>query len=103
MTEIEHFPFYVTYADIDLYLDEMLDITNENKDIIHRIDSNADVFLDNKLKLNADELLLKLRQFLVDNGYSSEVEKVDEVFITENRKRKKKNFYIPMHERWKKD
>lgn len=103
--KIEQFPFYITYMDVDTYCFWLVDTYGEDADFIDVIDENN--FMgqcDNpkKYRKNADELLLEIRQCLVDNGFEQEVTACDNAFIEKNgKKRGKKNPYISLSERWK--
>ena len=52
---------------------------------------------------NADDILLFIRQCLVDHGFEKEVETCDKAFVEKRKGREKKNPYIPMHRRWEMD
>ncbi len=105
--KLEHFPFYVNYADVDLYCFWLIDNYGEDAGFIKIIDDNEFIEQNNnpqKYKKNADTILLELRQCLVDNGFEKEVEACDKAFADESRlKRGMKNPYVPMHKRWEKD
>lgn len=102
--KVEKFPFYITYMDIDTYCHLLADNYAGNVALVDVIDSNK--FMEQcdnpqKYKKNADELLLEIRQCLVDNGFETEVSTCDKVFTDENRKRGKVNPYVPLNDRWK--
>lgn len=105
--KVEQFPFYINYADVDLYCFRMMDAYGYNEEdskFIKLVDSHWDgnSKWDNK-NCNADELLLLLRQCLVDSGFEKEVEEMDKTFAGERKGRGAKNPYIPMHKRWEID
>lgn len=102
--KVEQFPFYINYADVDLYCFWLIDEFGEDAGFIELIDQHydGDTKWDNK-NYNADDLLLLLRQCLVDNGYGKEVDAGDKAFTGERKDRGKKNPYIPMHKRWEMD
>lgn len=102
--KVEEFPFYITYEDVSAYCSLLADKYAKNVALVDVIDSNKFVEqCDNpqKYKKNADELLLAIRQCLVDNGFETEVSTCDKVFADGNRNRSKVNPYVPLNERWK--
>lgn len=104
--KIEGFPFYINYLDVDEYCFWLLDAYGEDSEIVKIIDAND--FMDKsdnpqKYRINADELLLEIRQFLIDNGFEKEIAVCDKAFAEERKNRGKKNPYIPMHKRWETD
>lgn len=102
---VEQFPFYITYMDINTYCFWLVDTYGEDATFIDLIDENK--FMEQcdnpqKYRKNADVLLLEIRQCLVDNGYAAEVNACDKVFAeTTGKGRGKKSPYIPLAERWK--
>ncbi len=84
MTKCKKFPFYTLYADVDDYCFWLLDKYGEKSKIVALIDNNFTDAIDHP-KMDADDLLLKIRQFLVDNGFKQEVENCDREFVTEER------------------
>ena len=102
--KLEHFPFYINYMDIDLYCFWLMDTYGENADFVKLIDRHydGDTKWDNQ-DYNADDVLLLIRQCLVDNGFEEEVAACDKAFATERADREMVNPYIPMHKRWEMD
>ena len=102
--EVKQFPFYINYMDVDSYLFWLMDEYGEDAAWIDLIDQHHDddSKWDNQ-DYNADDLLLIIRQFLVDNGFEEEVDECDRAFAEERKGRGKKNPYIPMHKRWEMD
>ena len=105
--KLKHFPFYITYADVDDYCFWVIDVYgyDEGSGFVRLIDKK---FIDKmtnpgKYKLNADELLLEIRQCLVDSGFEKEVTACDKAFAEKRAGRGSKNPYIPMHKRWEMD
>lgn len=103
---LKHFPFYITYADVDLYCFWLIDTFGEEAKFIQLIDDNN--FMEQcdnpkRYKKNADVLLLEIRQCLVNNGFEKEVAAGDEAFCKRNESRGKTNPYVPMHKRLEQD
>lgn len=101
-TKVKQFPFFINYMDIDSYCFLLVDTYGEDSDFVDVIDASGLLEqCDNpqKYKKNADELLLEIRQCLVDHGFHAEVEACDKAFASEREKRGKKNPYIPMNKR----
>ena len=103
---VAQFPFYINYMDVDLYCFWLMDYCGEDSALAQLIDGKN--FMDQcdnpqKYKKNADELLLEIRQCLVDSGFEKEVEACDKTFMEERRERGVKSPYIPMHKRWEQD
>ncbi len=106
MSKLEHFPFYINYMDVDLYCFWLIDTFGDDSAFIQLLDDNN--FSDKcdnpeKYKINADELLLEIRQCLVDSGFEKEVTACDKAFAEKRAGRGSKNPYIPMHKRWEMD
>ena len=104
MIKVKPFPFFINYMDIDQYLFWMVDKYGENAEWISKFDqTDFQQRIDNpvKYKINADELLLSIRQFLVDSGYEKEVKACDKEFSDKRKNRGKENPYVPISERWK--
>lgn len=100
--KIYPFPFFVTYADIDTYCFWLVDAYGEHSRIVDVIDKNN--FTDKcdnpqKYKKNADEILLELRQTLLDAGFEKEVNACDLAFTEKFQSRAKSMRYIPMSKR----
>lgn len=102
MIKLEHFPFYVNYADVDDYCFWLLDTYGDTAKCIALIDDHFTYRIDNP-DVNADVLLLEIRQCLVDNGFKEEVAACDQAFAAERAERGIVNPYIPMHKRWEMD
>lgn len=104
--KLKQFSFYINYADIDLYCFWLIDTFGEDAKFIQLIDDNN--FMEQcdnpkKYKKNADELLLEIRQCLVDNGFEKEIAACDEAFAKERANRGRENPYIAMHKRLEMD
>ncbi len=99
---VTQFPFYINFGDVDDYCFWLLEQYGENAECVNLIDERYEQELTNPTK-NADDLLLEIRQCLVDNGFAREIEACDKSFSEERKKREKKNPYIPMHKRWELD
>lgn len=102
--KVEQFPFYINYMDVDLYCFWLIDMYGKDSKWISLIDQHydGDTKWDQK-EYNADDLLLLIRQFLVDNGYEQEVDACDNAFAEKRKERGKENPYIPMYKRWEKE
>lgn len=102
--KVEQFPFYILYADITDYYFWLIDEYGEEAAFIDVIDSFVDQ-VDNphKYKKNADELLLELRQCLVDHGFEAEVSAGDKAFSERYKHRGKTWTRVSLEERWSKE
>ena len=103
--KVSQFPFYINYADVDDYCFWLLDTYGENAKCIAFIDDNFEDKCVNpeKYKINADELLLEIRQCLMDSGFEKEGTARDKAFAEKRADRGGKNPYIPMRKRWEMD
>ena len=82
--KVEQFAFYISYMDINTYCFWLIDTYGEDAAFVDVIDKND--FMDKcdnpqKYKINADKLLLEIRQCLVDNGFEEEVNACDKAFV----------------------
>lgn len=103
MIKLKHFPFYINYMDVELYVFWLMDTYGEDAEFVSLLDDNN---FDSRMTnpdVNADVLLLEIRQFLTDNGFEKEVEACDKAFLDERKNRGKTNPYVPMHKRWEMD
>ncbi len=105
--KVSQFPFYINYADVDDYCFWIIDVYGytEGSRFVKLIDKQ---FIDKmtnpeKYRINADELLLEIRQCLMDSGFEKEVTACDKAFAEKRADRGSKNLYIPMHKRWEMD
>ena len=106
MYEVKPFPFYIMYFDVRRYISSLKKAYGEDSACVQAF--NKTDFMDRlgcpvKYAVDADELLLDIRKFLVESGFEKEVEAQDKVFAEERSDRGKEHAYIPMHERWKMD
>lgn len=102
--KVEHFPFYILYADIDTYCFWLIDEYGEGSAFIDVMDIFTDR-IDNphKYKQNAAELLLEIRQSLVDHGFEAEVSAGDKAFSERYKHRGKTWTHLSLDERWSKE
>lgn len=101
------FPFYINPFDVDDDCFWIIDVYGfaEGNRFVKLIDKQ---FIDRinhpeKYKLNADELLLEIRQCLVDNGFEEEVAACDKASAMGKSDRGTVNLCIPTHKRWEMD
>ncbi|MED9822906.1 MAG: hypothetical protein U0J65_12875 [Christensenellales bacterium] len=104
--KVEQFPFFIVYADITGYCSLLIDKYGEEAAFIDVIDRND--FMDqcnnpHKYKKNAAELLLELRQCLVDHGFEAEVSAGDKAFSERYKHRGKTWTHLSLEERWSKE
>lgn len=102
--KVEQFPFFIVYADIDTYCFWLIDEYGEGSAFIDVMDIFTDQ-IDNphKYKKNADELLLEIRQSLVDHGFEAEVSAGDKAFSERYKHRGKTWTHLSLEERWSKE